>query len=167
MAEHHEIAGRPRGEPLPEGRTGARVVVPLSGTPSPRWSRALAAQLTRRLIGRSAGRGLEVGGLVQGSNVVLEGVRDEADARQLGSALRDSVQAVNQAADRTERPLPPANMAQEQADRIAAALDDGGANRGGEEPVPQASAPTTGASSEDVTSGEAVVARARPLDHPP
>ena len=45
MSETHQIAGAPRGEPLAAGRVGARVRVPLTGAPSPRWSRALCGHL--------------------------------------------------------------------------------------------------------------------------
>jgi NagD protein len=45
MSEHHQIAGSSQGEPLPEGRVGVRVRVPLSGCPSGRWSRDLSARL--------------------------------------------------------------------------------------------------------------------------
>ena len=48
MSEDYQIVDRARGEPLPEGRTGVRIRVQLSGCPSRRWSRDLAAQLNRQ-----------------------------------------------------------------------------------------------------------------------
>ena len=38
MSEDYQIVSRARGEPLPEGCTGVRVRVQLSGCPSRRWS---------------------------------------------------------------------------------------------------------------------------------
>ena len=51
MSEDYQIVSRARGEPLPEGCTGVRVRVQLSGCPSRRWSRDLAARLSRELVG--------------------------------------------------------------------------------------------------------------------
>ncbi len=116
MSETHQIAGAPRGEPLEAGRVGARVRVPLTGAPSPRWSRALGAQLTNELSGHAAVGHLRLGELVQGTDLVLEGV-EEREAPALGDCLERAVAATNAcvAAD----PSPSANMPQAAADAIA------------------------------------------------
>ena len=136
MAEHHDISGPPRGEPLPQGRRGVRVRVPLTGTPTGHWGRSLSAQLALRLTGQQPGRDLALGDIVQGSDVVLDGVKDETEARELGGVLRDAVAATNEAANRAERPPEPCNTPQEDADRIAGALGSGvSAGAEGREPV--------------------------------
>src|SRR3712207_4520296 len=86
MAEIHRVAGPPRGEPLPAGRVGARVRIPLTGTPSPRWSRVLTARLGTSLVGHPAVGHLELEGIVQGADIVLEGV-EAAEANRIGPAL--------------------------------------------------------------------------------
>ena len=125
MAEHHDIAGTPRGEPLRQGRRGVRVRVPLTGMPTERWSRSLCAQLTLLLTGARPGRDLALEHIVQGSDLVLEGVKDEAEARELGAVLRTAVTTVNEVSTHTERPPEPRNASQEDADRIALALGSG------------------------------------------
>jgi hypothetical protein len=119
MAEIHHVAGPPRGEPLPAGRVGVRVRIPLSGTPSPRWSRVLTARLGVALTGHPAVGHLELGQLVQGADIVLEGV--EADeAGRIGPALDAAIDAANrdQKPDEAGREAAP-NMTQEEADAIA------------------------------------------------
>ncbi len=117
MSETHQIAGNARGEPLLEGRVGALVRVPLSGTPSPRWSRALGAHLANELTGHAAVGHLRLDDVVQGSDVVLEGV-EEREAPALGDCLLRAVTAAN-ACLQTDEPPPPTNMPRELADRIA------------------------------------------------
>ena len=116
MSETHQIAGAPRGEPLAAGRVGARVRVPLTGAPSPRWSRALCGHLANELTGHAAVGHLRMREVVQGSDLVLEGV-EECEASDLGSCLERAVAATNAtpgpAAERS------ANMPQEAADSIA------------------------------------------------
>jgi hypothetical protein len=117
MSETHHIAGTARGEPLPEGRVGARVRVPLSGAPSPRWSRALGAQLANALTGHAAVGHLHLDQLVQGSDVVLEGVEaDEAPA--LGPCLERAVEAANACVDADGEPTR-TNMPRDAAEKIA------------------------------------------------
>lgn len=118
MPETHQIAGKARGEPLPAGRVGARVRVPLSGTPSPRWSRALAAHLANELTGHAAVGHLQLNDVVQGSDVVLEGV-EEPEAPVLGECLLRAVAAANACLQDVREPPPPANMPQPLAERIA------------------------------------------------
>ena len=99
--------------------------MPLSGAPSVRWARSLATQLMLRLTGQRSGRNLVLRDVVQGADVVLERVDDETEARQLGGVLHDAVEAANDVATRSA-PLPePGNMPQEDADRIALALESG------------------------------------------
>jgi hypothetical protein len=117
MSETHHIAGTARGEPLPEGRVGARVRVPLSGAPSPRWSRALCAQLANALTGHAAVGHLHLDQLVQGSDVVLEGV-EEREAPALGPCLERAVEAANACLDADGEPIP-TNMPRDAAEKIA------------------------------------------------
>jgi hypothetical protein len=116
MSETHQITGSPRGEPLVAGRVGARVRVPLTGAPSPRWSRALCAQLANELTGHAAVGHLRLGEVVQGSDLVLDGV-EEREAPELGACLQRAVAAANASVE-TEPPRS-ANMPQATADAIA------------------------------------------------
>jgi hypothetical protein len=118
MSETHHIAGAARGEPQPAGRVGARVRMPLSGTPSPRWSRALSAQLANELTGHPAVGHLQLDEVVQGSELVLEGV-EEREAPALGSCLLRAVEAANACVPEECEAGPPANMPPTEADRIA------------------------------------------------
>jgi hypothetical protein len=117
MSEIHQIAGRGRGEPLPEGRVGARVRVPLSGAPSPRWSRALGAHLANELTGHAAVGHLQLDEVVQGTELVLEGV-EEREAPALGDCLRRAVAAANACVHDAAEPQPRPNMPQPDAERI-------------------------------------------------
>jgi hypothetical protein len=121
MSEQHQIVGPARGEPMPRGAVGARVAVPLSGTPSPHWSTVLAGQLVTALTGHRSVGHLRFNACVQGAAIVLEGVEDE-EAPELGLVLREAVERTNRAVARTEVPPPPANMDQDHADRIAAEM---------------------------------------------
>jgi hypothetical protein len=94
MAEQHRIVGEPHGEPLPEGRVGVRVRLPLSGCPSSRWSQDLRARLTNELVGHPAVGHLQLNDLVQGDELVLEGVED-GEAALLSEALRRALDATN------------------------------------------------------------------------
>ena len=117
MAERHSIVGEARGEPLPSGRVGVRLHVPLSGSPSGRWSRDLSARLTTELTGRSAVGHLRLNDIVQGDHIVLEGV-EEREASNLAAALRRAVDATNDACeDRAAQPNE--NMPRDTADAIA------------------------------------------------
>ena len=116
MPETHQIAGAPRGEPLAAGRVGARVRVPLTGAPSPRWSRALCGHLANELTGHAAVGHLRIREVVQGSDLVLDGV-EEGEAPALGACLERAVAATNATSDPAEPPS--ANMPQEAADSIA------------------------------------------------
>jgi hypothetical protein len=106
MSERHRIAAEARGEPLPAGRVGIRVRIPLSGCPSPRWSRDLSARLTNELVGHEAVGHLRLNDIVQGDQLVLEGV-EASEAPALAEALRRAVAATNEAcpdaADRSSR----------------------------------------------------------------
>jgi hypothetical protein len=120
--EQHAIIGPARGEPRSAGAVGARIRVPLSGTPSPRWAEALQTHLTAALAGHSHVGHLRLNRLVQGATVVIEGVELE-EAERLGPALESAVADAN----RTAGPHPDAvtggpNMPQERADEIAARL---------------------------------------------
>jgi|SRR5215217_3409388 len=121
MPEHHYIAATPRGEPLPAGRIGARVRVPLSGTPSSAWSRLMCGHLAGALVGHGPVGHLHVDELVQGAEIVLEGVEDDEAAR-LGVAVREAIEAANSAIERTDRPVERFNMDQKRADRVAAEM---------------------------------------------
>jgi hypothetical protein len=94
MSEEHCIIGLARGEPLPAGRVGVRVRFALSGSPSPRWSRDLRARLTLQLAGHSAVGHLRLNDVVQGSEIVLEGV-ESAEASNIAGAVERAVDAAN------------------------------------------------------------------------
>jgi hypothetical protein len=116
MFERHRIVGPPRGEPLPEGRVGVRVRVPLSGCPSGRWSHDLRARLTNELVGHPAVGHLHLNDLVQGDQLVLEGV-EEREASLLSQALRRAIDATNSACPADASPS--ANVPRPEADAIA------------------------------------------------
>jgi hypothetical protein len=117
MSETHRLTGEVHGEPLPAGRVGARVRVPLTGTPGPQWSRILTAHLAHDLTGHCAVGHLHLSELVQGREVVLEGV-EEREAAALGSCLRHAVDAANHACESDAAPEP-ANMSPQDAEAIA------------------------------------------------
>ena len=71
------------------------------------WSHVLSAQLAVRLSGRRAGRHLKLARLVQGADVVLDGVRDEEEARELGQVVREAVPVVNAVVRRSDCPGEP------------------------------------------------------------
>lgn len=120
MAETYNIAGPPHGEPLAAGHVGARVRIPLSGTPSPRWSRVLSARLATALVGHPAIGHLRLSSLVQGADIVLEGV-EPAEAGQLGPALLSAIGAANSDGQSSQQAAETAarNMSQDEADDIA------------------------------------------------
>ena len=114
------MAGPPRGEPLAAGRVGARVRIPLSGTPSPRWSRVFTARLSTALTGHPAVGHLDLDGLVQGADIVLEGV-EAAEAGRIGPVLSGAIEAANRDSQHGEEVAreEPRNMGQDEADAIA------------------------------------------------
>jgi hypothetical protein len=99
MTEDYRIISRARGEPRPRGNVGVCVRVQLSGHPSRRWSRDLCARLTTELIGHSgvAHLRVNVNELVQGDEIVLDGIEDR-DTAALAEALRCAVDATNRTA---------------------------------------------------------------------
>src|SRR4051794_40364598 len=119
MTEQHRIVGPASGEPLPDGRVGVRVRIALSGCPSPRWSRDLSARLANALVGHPAVGHLRLDDLVQGDQIVLEGV-EQREAPLLSDALARAVAATN--ADCTSDPEPAAKVAQLRADAIASEI---------------------------------------------
>jgi hypothetical protein len=121
MSEHHQIAGSSQGEPLPEGRVGVRVRVPLSGCPSGRWSQDLSARLAKELVGHPAVGHLRLNNIVHGDQIILEGV-EEREAPLLSKALRRAIDATNAAG--IEDAAEPANVVQDQADAIARQVDE-------------------------------------------
>ncbi len=122
MSEDYHIVGRARGEPLPEGCTGVRVLVQLSGCPSRRWSRDLAARLSQELVGHAAvgHLRLNVNDIVQADQIVLDGI-EQREAPALGDALELAVDAANRAS--AEAPNPPPNTTRKEADVIARTIE--------------------------------------------
>jgi hypothetical protein len=116
MTERHRIVGSATGEPLPDGRVGVRVRIPLSGCPSPRWSRDLSARLTNELVGHAAVGHLRLNEIVQGDHIVLEGV-EEREASLLSDALARAVTATNAACPTESEGA--GNVSQPRADAIA------------------------------------------------
>ena len=94
MSEEHQIVGLARGEPLPEGRVGVCLRFPLSDTPSARWSRDLTARLGVELTGRAAVGHLRLNQIVQGREIVLEGVESD-EASHIAGAVERAVDAAN------------------------------------------------------------------------
>jgi len=120
MTEDHHIVGRARGEPLPAGRVGIRVRVQLSGCPGPRWSRALSARLAVELVGHGAVGHLRLNDLVQGDQIVLEGV-EASETPSLTKALQRAVGAANHAS--TGPPDRGQNVTEQVADAVASDID--------------------------------------------
>jgi hypothetical protein len=120
MIEDHQIVGESHGEPLPAGRVGVRVRVQLSGCPSGRWSTVLSANLYKQLLGHAAVGHLRLDEIVQGDEIVLDGV-EESEAPTLAGTLQRAVDDTNKACTRETDPT--ANVAQEDADAIARQVD--------------------------------------------
>jgi hypothetical protein len=118
MSEDYRIV-KVRGEPLAAERVGVRVRVQLSGCPSGRWSRDVSARLASELVGHAAVGHLRLNEIVQGDQIVLEGV-EASEAPALADALQRAVDAANQALAGEESST--ANMAQQEADAIAAQI---------------------------------------------
>lgn len=123
MSERHTIMGPPRGEPRQEGMAGARIRIPLSGTPSPHWSRCLIDHLTTALTGHAAVGHMRLNELVQGHELVLDGVT-APHASALATALLEAVENTNRCAEaREDDHRPPANMSRQEAAAIASELE--------------------------------------------
>lgn len=116
MSEHHQILSDARGEPLPEGSVGVRVRVQLSGCPSSQWSRCLRVHLSNELAGHAAVGHMRLNNIVQGDQIVLEGV-EASEAPTLAGSLQRAVEATNRAGISAQNPG--RNMAQEDADAVA------------------------------------------------
>jgi hypothetical protein len=117
MGETHHMIGEVHGEPLAAGLVGARIRVPLTGTPGPHWSRAFASYLMQDLAGHSHIGHLHLNQAVQGRELVLDGVED-GEAAALGACLRRAVEAANGACVNDGAPEP-ANMSPQDAEAIA------------------------------------------------
>lgn len=116
------MTGSARGEPLTAGMTGARVRIPLDTPPSPRWSNALAGALMRGLAGHPAVGHLHLDNVVQGMEIVLEGV-EPREAELLGPVLLEAIETANSVCpDATEQAGPP-NMDPAEAAEVARAVE--------------------------------------------
>ena len=125
MSESYRIAARPVGEPLAAGRVGVCVRVPLSGCPSKRWSHALSAELVNELVGRPAVGHLRISNIVQGDQIVLEGV-EAPEAPHLGQTLQRAIDATNDRIARADaRTGGRANATRADASAIARQVDTG------------------------------------------
>jgi len=120
MAEHHQIAGSARGEPRPSDCVGARVRVPLDSAPTPAWSRVLGSHLTAGLTGHPAVGHLRLAELVQGADIVLDGV-EAREAALLGPVLQQAIDAANRACEGDDA-RPRTNMPHADAQEVAQAL---------------------------------------------
>ena len=119
MSESYRIVADPSGEPLPAGRVGVRVRVPLSGCPSQRWSRALGAHLVNEFTGHRAVGHLRLNSIVQADHIVLDGV-EAPEAPHLGEVLRRAIDATNQTCARADaRSRTDTNVSQGEASAIA------------------------------------------------
>jgi hypothetical protein len=126
MPETHAIAGPARGETLPPGHVGACVKFPLDAPPTARWSDALTARLATSITGHAGIGHLKLDHLVQGADIVLEGVEPDA-AEDLGPALKDAIAAANRVC---EDDGPSAcNMEPREAEKMAQAVEAGARTR--------------------------------------
>jgi hypothetical protein len=114
MSEHHRIVGEGRGERLGD-RVGVRVRMRLSGCPSQRWSRDLSARLANELVGHPAVGHLRLNNIVQGDQLVLEGV-EARETQTLAVALRRAMDATNHTCPDDEQSARPTER---EADAIA------------------------------------------------
>ena len=96
MAEEHTIVGLAKGAPLPMGHVGVQLRIPLSGEPSRRWSRDLSARLSAELTGHANVGHLVLNDVIQGHEIVLEGV-ESGEAEALAGAVERAVDATNRA----------------------------------------------------------------------
>src|SRR3954454_2960361 len=119
MHEQHRIVGEAHAEPLPEGRVGVRVRIGLSGCPSRRWSVDLSARLVNELVGHRPVGHLRLNDIVQGDQLVLDGV-EEAEAPLLSGALARALEATN--ADCQPGSSAGAQLSQRDADAIASKI---------------------------------------------
>jgi hypothetical protein len=124
MTERHAIAGPARGETLSSGRVGARVRLPLESAPTPRWSDAMSARLAASLTGHAAVGHLKLDHLVQGNEIVIDGV-EPAEAEQLGPVLCDAIEAANRVCEGEPAAGKPSNMPQARADDLARSVQAG------------------------------------------
>jgi hypothetical protein len=116
------MSGSAKGEPQPAGTIGARVRIPLDTSPSPRWSDALACALSRGLLGHPAVGHLHLDNIVQGAEIVLEGV-EPREAELLGPVLLEAIEEANRVCpDATEEPGP-RNMDPAQAEEVARVVE--------------------------------------------
>jgi hypothetical protein len=116
MSEHHQIVSDASGEPQAMGSVGVRVRIRLSGRPSRRWSHALRSNLSRELVGHTTVGHIRLDGIVQGDEIILEGV-EASEAPTLAGSLQRAVEATNKAEISEDVPSP--NMAQADADAVA------------------------------------------------
>jgi hypothetical protein len=91
------------------------VRIQLSGCPSGRWSRALRVNLSNELVGHAAVGHMRLNDIVQGDQIVLDGV-EASEAPTLAGSLRRAVEATNRA-EIGENPT--ADAEQEEADAVA------------------------------------------------
>jgi hypothetical protein len=98
------------------------VRLPLDSAPTPRWSDAMSARLVFSLTGHAAVGHLKLDRLVQGSDIVIEGV-EPGEAEQLGLVLRGAIDAANGVCDTDPVARPPRNMRQAQADDLARSVE--------------------------------------------
>jgi hypothetical protein len=101
MSEEYQIVSRARGEPLPEGCTGVRVRVQLSGCPSRRWSLDLAARLSQALVGHAG-----VGHLRLTSTTSCKRTRSSSKASSSARHRRSATPSNTQLTPRTGRAQP-------------------------------------------------------------
>jgi hypothetical protein len=116
MSEHHQIVADASGEPQAAGSVGVRVRIRLSGCPSRRWSDALRSNVSKELVGHTAVGHIRLDGIVQGDEIVLEGV-EPSEAPTLAGSLQRAVEATNRAKIGEDHPA--RNMAQADADAVA------------------------------------------------
>jgi hypothetical protein len=100
------------------------VRLPLDSAPTPHWSDAMSSRLAVSLTGHAAIGHLKLNHLVQGREIVIEGV-EPAEAEQLGPVLRAAIESANRICDVDPVVEDPRNMAQAQADDLARSVAAG------------------------------------------
>jgi hypothetical protein len=125
MAEHHEITADAKGAARAAGCVGASVFIPLDAAPSKQWTRAMTVHLASELTGHPGVGHLRLNDVVQGSDIVLEGV-EPSEAELLGPVLKRAIDAANRVcASDGDGVADHPNMSQEEADRLARSVGSG------------------------------------------
>jgi hypothetical protein len=98
------------------------VRIPLDTAPSPRWSNALASALMTGLVGHPAVGHLRLDHVVQGAEIVLDGV-EPLEAELLGPVLLQAIESANRRSPDATEQDGPRNMDPAEAEDVARKVD--------------------------------------------